>query len=122
MLGVAAGVLAAAQWAAAHHSLSASYLGERDFQVTGVATRFIFGNPHAVIHFEVRGVDGKIEGWTAETSGPRRLGRAGWTEHTVKPGDRVTVIGRLSKDGSPKMFMERIIVNGQEYERGRRRR
>ncbi len=122
MLGVAAGVLAAAQWAAAHHSLSARYRGERDFQVTGVATQFIFGNPHAVIHFAVRGADGNMERWTAETSGPRRLGRAGWTEHIVKPGDRVTVIGRPSKDGSAKMFMERIVVNGKEYERGRRRR
>ena len=38
----------------------------------------------------------------------------------IKPGDEVTVIGRLSKDGSKKMFLERVVVNGMEME-GRRR-
>ena len=120
MLGVAAGMLVAAQWAAAHHSLSAHYTGEKDFAVTGVATEFVFGNPHAVVRFAVRDANGNVEQWSAETSGMRRLATAGWDKDTIKPGDRVTVIGRPSKDGSKKMFMEKIVVNGKEYERGRR--
>ena len=121
VLAVAAGILAVSQWALAHHSLSAVYRGERDSVVTGVATAFLFGNPHAVIHFEVRDANGNVERWTAETSGPRRLGKAGWDEKTVKPGDRITIVGRVAKDGSKKMYMEKIVVNGKEYGRGRRR-
>ena len=120
MLGAAVGMLAAAQWAMAHHSLSARYTGQKDFAVTGVATEFLFSNPHAVVRFEVRNVNGTVEQWSAETSGVRRLGKAGWDQNTIKPGDRVTVIGRPSKDGSTKMFMEKIVVNGKEWERGRR--
>jgi Family of unknown function (DUF6152) len=120
LLGVAAGILVAAQWASAHHSLSAQYRADKDFAVTGVATQFVFGNPHAVIRFDVRDASGNVETWSAETSGIRRLSKAGWDQDTIKPGDRVTVIGRPAKDGSKKMFMERIVVNGKEYGRGRR--
>jgi Family of unknown function (DUF6152) len=120
MLGAAAGIFVAAQFAVAHHSLSALYTGEKDFAVTGVATQFVFGNPHAVVRFQVTDASGNVQNWSAETSGIRRLGKAGWDQSTIKPGDRVTVIGRPSKDGSPKMFMEKIIVNGKEWERGRR--
>ena len=121
MLGVAAGMLVATQWALAHHSLSARYRGKKDFAVTGVATQFIFGNPHAVVRFEVRDASGNVESWSAETSGVRRLGEAGWDQNTIKPGDQVTVTGRPSKDGSKKMFMEKIVINGKEWGRGRRR-
>ena len=118
-LGAAVGMLAAAQWALAHHSLSI-YHPERDSEVVGVATEFKFINPHAVILFEVRDANGNVEQWSAETSGMRRLATAGWDQTTIKPGDRLTVIGRVIKDGSKKMFMEKIVVNGKEWERGRR--
>ena len=120
LLGAAAGMLMAGQWALAHHSLSAHYTGEKDFAVTGVATEFLFSNPHAVVRFGVRNASGTVENWSAETSGVRRLGKAGWDQNTIKPGDQVTVIGRPSKDGSKKMFLEKIVINGKEWERGRR--
>ena len=118
MIGAAAGVLAA-QWALAHHSLSI-YESARDTEVAGIATHFFFRNPHAVVRFDVTDASGKVENWSAETSGTRRLGNAGWDEKTIKPGDRLVVIGRLMKDGSKKMFMEKVVVNGKEWERGRR--
>jgi len=113
------GVLLTGHWALAHHSLSI-YESDRDFRLSGVATEFLFNNPHAVVRFEVRDASGNVEQWSAETSGVRRLETAGWSKETIKPGDQVTVIGRVSKDGSKKMFMEKIIVNGKEWERGRR--
>lgn len=102
-----------------HHSLSI-YHEDRNFTLTGTATEFVFGNPHAVLRFDVRDTNGSVESWSAETSGVRRLETAGWNKETVKPGDQITVIGRRIKDGSKKMFMEKIVVNGKEYERGRR--
>ena len=110
-------LLLVSRWAFAHHSLSI-YGGQ--ITLTGTASEFVFSNPHAVIKFEVRDASGNVETWTAETSGPRRLATAGWDQNTVKPGDPITAIGRPAKDGSKKMFMERIIVNGKEYGRGRR--
>lgn len=113
------GLLVVSRLAFSHHSLSI-YRGERDFTLTGVATEFLFVNPHAVVRFEVRDANGNVESWSAETSGVRRLETAGWNKDTIKPGDQVTVIGRVAKDGSKKMFMEKILINGKEYERGRR--
>ena len=103
----------------AHHSLSI-YHEDRNFTLTGTATEFVFGNPHAVLRFDVRDANGIVESWSAETSGVRRLETAGWSKETIKPGDQVTLIGRRIKDGGKKMFMEKIVVNGKEYERGRR--
>lgn len=119
VLAVAAGLLLISRLALAHHSLSI-YHADRDFALTGVATEFVYANPHAQLRFDVRDANGIVESWSAETSGVRRLETAGWNKETIKPGDQVTVIGRRIKDGSKKMFMERIIVNGKEYERGRR--
>jgi hypothetical protein len=103
----------------AHHSLSI-YDPDRNFTLTGTATEFVYSNPHAQLRFEVKDANGIAESWSAETSGVRRLATAGWDQNTIKPGDQVTVIGRRIKDGTKKMFMERIIINGKEYERGRR--
>jgi hypothetical protein len=103
----------------AHHSLSI-YDEDRNFTLTGTATEFVYGNPHAQLRFDVIGANGSVESWSAETSGVRRLETAGWSKETIKPGDQVTVFGRRIKDGSKKMFMEKIVVNGKEYERGRR--
>ncbi|MGH9786560.1 MAG: DUF6152 family protein [Terriglobia bacterium] len=116
---IAAVLLVGARPMFAHHSLSI-YDADRDFTLTGIATEFMYVNPHAQLRFDVKGANGIVEGWSVETSGVRRLETAGWNKETIKPGDQVTVIGRRIKDGSKKMFMERIVVNGKEYERGRR--
>ena len=119
LLAVAVSLLLVSRLTFAHHSLSI-YDEDRNFTLTGTATEFVFGNPHAVLRFDVRDANGIVESWSAETSGVRRLETAGWSKETIKPGDQVTLIGRRIKDGSKKMFMEKIVVNGKEYERGRR--
>ena len=115
----AAVLLVGARLTFAHHSLSI-YDADKDFTLTGIATEFMYGNPHAQLRFDVKGANGIVESWSVETSGVRRLETAGWNKDTIRPGDQVTVIGRRIKDGTRKMFMEKIVVNGKEYERGRR--
>lgn len=119
ILAAAAGMLAAGQWAGAHHSLSI-YEPAKDARVEGVATHYFFRNPHVAIRFDVTDANGEVENWSAETSGTRRMIKAGWDENTIKPGDRLIVIGRLSKRGEKKMFMEKAVINGKMWERGRR--
>ncbi len=55
---------------------------------------------------------GKITRWQAEMGGPNALARGfGWTKNTLKPGDKITLIGRRVKSGAPYMNLtERAIV------------
>ena len=88
----AAVLLAGPRLTLAHHSLSI-YHEDRNFTLTGTATEFVYGNPHAQLRFDVKGANGSVESWSAETSGVRRLETAGWNKETIKPGDQVTLIG-----------------------------
>ena len=82
----------------AHH---AGTLYDRDHAVTltGTVTEFLFTNPHAQIHFEVKDESGTVTKWVAETAGPQRLLRSGWNKFTLKSGDQITVTGAPLKDG-----------------------
>ena len=119
-LVVAAGLLMTSRFLCAHHSL-AIYRGETAITLTGIATEFVFAQPHALIRFDVKDANGNVESWTVETGGPRRLVNAGWDKDTVKPGDQITISGRPAKDGRRMMFLQRLVVNGKAYRGGRRR-
>jgi len=72
-------------------------------------------NPHAQISLEVANDEGKVERWTIEASSPNTLHRFGWDRNTIKPGDRVTVIGYRAKDGGVFMNLRKLVLsNGKE--------
>ena len=53
--------------------------------------------------------------WKAETNSPNILRRRGWTEDSIKPGDRVKIEGYPARDGSQFMRVYRVIyADGHE--------
>jgi phenylpropionate dioxygenase-like ring-hydroxylating dioxygenase large terminal subunit len=99
---------------AAHHSPAMLYDLTREITVTGVVTEFQLGNPHMRIYFDVAGESG-TEKWLAEGGSRTQLMRAGWSENDVAPGDKVTVRGHPSRDGSKLVHMEYLVLpNGTE--------
>lgn len=99
VLIVGAGLLLIAASAAAHHGRS-NYDVTSDVTVKGTVTEFEWENPHALIHLDVTGESGKVEKWIAETNSPTTLSRQGWSRHTVKPGDTITLVGHRVKGGA----------------------
>ncbi len=101
----------------AHHSISAMYARENAITVEGVVTRFEFINPHAIVHLEVATKDGGREQWTIEWSSRTRLSARGYTDGTLKTGDRILVTGGPARDGSKGMFVGRLErpADGFEY-------
>jgi murein L,D-transpeptidase YcbB/YkuD len=57
-------------------------------------------NPHAILKFEVVGDDGELQQWTAETTSPSILRRRGWSQESFKAGEKITLEGMPSLDGS----------------------
>ena len=78
--------------------------GGNPVTVTGTVLELQFENPHSFIIFEVKDASGKAERWQAELGGAGQLRRAdGWSKDTLKPGDKITIIGPRAKSGAPDM-------------------
>jgi uncharacterized protein DUF6152 len=97
----AAALLAVSVPAFAHHGFAGRYDEEHPYTVQGTVLEFEFVNPHSAIIFEVKDKSGATQRWHAELGGSNALRRAdGWDRDTLKPGDKITIIGPRNKDGS----------------------
>ncbi|MDH3418354.1 MAG: DUF4131 domain-containing protein [Gammaproteobacteria bacterium] len=84
----------------AHHNPAAHYIVDERVEIDGVVTEFRPVNPHSRIYFDVTNERGEIEQWMAEGDSIINLRRAGWAIDEFKPGDRIHILGRPSRDGS----------------------
>ena len=103
------GVLVPIGEAAAHHSPAMLYDLSKQVTMQGVVTEFRMGNPHLRIYFDVDH-DGKTEKWMAEGGSRTVLLRNGWTGGEVKPGDKVSIRGNPSRDGSKVVHLEYLVL------------
>jgi hypothetical protein len=86
--------------ALAHHSYAAYDLNQT-VTLKGTVTSFQWSNPHSTFTMVLEpGASGEPVQWNIITSGPAILKRFGWTQHSLKPGDRVSVLCNPMSDGS----------------------
>ena len=100
LCGLAMALGLAAVPAIAHHSFAAEYDAAKPITLTGTVTKVEWMNPHARFYIDVKDESGKMTNWELELGSPNGLMRRGWTRHSMKEGDVVTVQGSLAKDGS----------------------
>ena len=93
-------VLAAGTPVAAHHSFAAEFDGSKAVTLKGTVARMEWSNPHAWLHVDVKGPDGKVVSWMVEGGAPNALLRRGWNRDSVAPGTAVVVQGFRARDGS----------------------
>ena len=99
---------------AAHHSF-APFNMESEKTVSGTVKKFDWTNPHTWIWLDVPTDKGSVETWGIEGMSPNYLGRRGWTKSSLKPGDKVTIVVRPMRDGSPGgMFVRATLADGRE--------
>jgi Family of unknown function (DUF6152) len=85
----------------AHHSFAAEYDANKPIKLTGTVTKVEWTNPHCWFYIDVKNeASGKTENWALELGNPNQLLRAGWTRHSLKIGDVITVEGSRARDGS----------------------
>src|SRR5579862_4390054 len=94
------GLVSSAAPLLAHHSFAAEYDSTKKISITGVVTKVEWTNPHARFYVDVKDDSGKVTNWNLELASPNGLMRQGWTRHSLKVGDVVTVTGAMAKDGS----------------------
>jgi uncharacterized protein DUF6152 len=98
----------------AHHS-NASYDRDHQSGLKGTVVEFKWANPHIEIIFDVKGRAGAVERWIGEGPSPSQMMENGWTKDTLKPGDRISIVGNLPKKGSSSVRLRWVTLpNGKD--------
>jgi hypothetical protein len=99
ILVAGAGLLLSPPSVFAHHSFAAEYDASKPVELKGTVTKVEWTNPHARFYVDVKDANGKVTNWNLELASPNVLTRNGWTRHSLKEGDVITVQGSRAKDG-----------------------
>jgi hypothetical protein len=94
LAGLGLGLVPAA-WA--HHSQS-EYDLRAKVEVAGTVTKVEWKSPHAWIFVDATDEKGGKVDWHFELPSPNTLMRRGWTRDSLKPGDRVKVVGAPARN------------------------
>ncbi|HEY5618302.1 MAG TPA: DUF6152 family protein [Vicinamibacterales bacterium] len=105
---VAGGALLAMTGAAqAHHSIAGFYDSSREMTVEGIVSQFRFVQPHPFVLVNVLR-SGTGEQWHLELDNRWELVEIGFTETTLKPGDRVVVTGSPARREPQRLYVRRL--------------
>ena len=101
--------------ATAHHAATGRYAPDTFGEIEGEITDIFWRNPHVRFLISRTGDDGEVEEWEVEFGSVNTVERIGVSRDRVSVGDRVSVYGRVGRDGLRAMFAGAIIMpNGEE--------
>jgi hypothetical protein len=85
--------------AQAHHS-NVAFDERKEVELKGVVKEFTWTNPHTRMVFTVVDEHGQSVDWELEGRAPGVLIRSGWGRDAVKPGQPLSIVVRLARNGS----------------------
>ena len=98
---------ASAPFVHAHHSIAGMYNTREEITIEGIVSELRFRNPHPILIVSVGDAVNATE-WLLEMDNRRELSRIGMTSDTLRPGDRVVVVGNPSLRVSQRAYIRRL--------------
>jgi hypothetical protein len=97
----------------AHHSSAAFDTGKK-LTLKGTVVEWVYANPHCMLIFDVKGEDGQVVQWTAETQPPASVFPAGYRKDSFRAGHQVTITVEPFKDGRPYgRILQAVLADGR---------
>lgn len=93
----------------AHHTASSIYT-EKTVTLKGTVKTWLWSNPHCLLTFDVKGEDGQVVQWLAETQAPNTAYTEGYRANSFKPGDEITVTVRVAANGRPLGLLSQVVL------------
>ena len=75
----------------AHHSLSATYIPDKEITLNGKIVEILLRNPHSFLQVEAKDESGEMQRWSLEWRSSGQLGQDGIKRDTLKIGDEVVI-------------------------------
>lgn len=99
----------------AHHGFTNHFDPDQERMIEGSVAEFRFVNPHVLIYIDVES-DGGVQRWKVETGGTSsQLSSGRMSRDSLKPGDRVEVVGHPSRHREFELRASRMILpDGRE--------
>jgi hypothetical protein len=118
VIAASVALLVVSEMGLAHHGV-ADIDVTKSVTIKGTVTDFQFVNPHVEIYVDVKDDKGNVTNWQVESVSPNGLSRRGWSAHSFKAGDQITVTGSPAKDGSHMLRLNEVIFpNGEKWSSG----
>jgi hypothetical protein len=110
MFALAVGLASGGAAPSAHHSIAAVYDSNQPVRIEGVVTELQFINPHPLVTVEVaaRAAEDRAAQWRLEMDNRSELASVGFTNETLRPGDRVIVTGSRARNGDQRLYIRRL--------------
>ncbi len=108
----------AASPALAHHGTS-RYDLDKTITLSGTVTGFDWGNPHCLIHMDVKGEKGEVQHWTLELASPFTMSHVGWSKDSLREGDMLVADTHPARNGvtlgisATSRNVMKFVVNGK---------
>ena len=104
-LAIVAVLTLAGAAAQAHHSVAGEYDTTLEATVDGVVTEFRFVNPHPFVHVK-ESRSGQL--WRLDMDNRREFEAIGFAVDSLKPGDRVVVVGSPARREANRLYIQRL--------------
>jgi hypothetical protein len=91
-----------------HHSIAGVYDDRQRKTIEGVVKELQFVNPHPFVIVDVREGGEGSQPWRLEMDNRIELIQVGFTGETLRPGDRVVVVGMPSRSQARSLYVRRL--------------
>lgn len=93
-----------------HHAFASEFDANQPVTLKGTITKMEWVNPHAWLHIDVKGPDGKIVNWALEFGSPNGLYKRGWRKEMLPVGAEVTAHAYRAKNRTPTAHAEKVTM------------